>query len=366
MICRECEEKDGNTYSLLNKKVKHSVLTSAEMIHNELKCPACLKSESKVLWYESVANDSKNYSFVKCSYCGLHYVFPIPDASILSLLYCEYSVHQYSDEKLKKAYPALKTIIARWRFTVENHRSLVNWLKKNVAVASEIVSGRRVSFTLGLPLSLSAESNILDVGCGNGNWLLHMQKQGYGNLYGQDVFGSACKRLESFGIPVSTKELCSVGFPTGKFDLVRMEHVLEHVTNPFEYLTEIKRILKPGGRLVVTVPAIESLSYKLSGRCWAALDFPRHLFHFSLDSIKHLASRAGLSLNRYRYLPAFTHFYCSIETSLGGNFYGKPWFKIILLVMQPFYTFINTVLRKGDFLSVELVKSPFCKNKTTG
>lgn len=321
-------------------------------------CTACLKN-TQFLWADNF--DSKEYCFYKCLYCGLHFIYPIPDAQVIDLLYNKnYPSYQFDtiDIDIERAYPPLKVKIARWRFAKCRKTSFRFLLEKFLAIAIEIASGRMFSFPLGVPLSLPLGAEILDVGCGSGKWLLFMQRQGYVNLMGQDVSGPAASRLKPFGIPVVVGTLPEVGLPAELFDLIRMEHVLEHVSNPIEYLNEARRLLKSHGRIVMTVPAIESLSYKISGRDWLALEFPLHIYHYSLQSLRHIASRSGLTIRRYRYLSVWEQVIGSVDRSyLGSNLYRVLRKRIALISCRPFYAIINAIFTTGDFLSVEFVKN---------
>lgn len=73
-----------------------------------------------------------------------------------------------------------------------------------------------------------------------------------------------------------------------KFDAITLWHVLEHVENLADYIKTLKTLLKPNGRIVIAVPNYKSYDAKLYKEYWAAFDVPRHLWHFSQNSIHKL------------------------------------------------------------------------------
>ena len=81
-----------------------------------------------------------------------------------------------------------------------------------------------------------------------------------------------------------------------RFDRVLLSHVLEHVPNPLEVLEKLRGRLRPGGRLLLSVPNVESLQAQVFGGYWLGYDMPRHLWHFSPSTLGHLVRRAGFEI----------------------------------------------------------------------
>ena len=91
----------------------------------------------------------------------------------------------------------------------------------------------------------------------------------------------------------SRSDLAAAGYPSSYFDQVLIWHVLEHLEQPRETLEEVRRILRPGGRLVVAVPNLASRQAAWSGAAWFHLDLPRHLYHFPLAALRRLLDETG-------------------------------------------------------------------------
>src|SRR5207248_758081 len=84
------------------------------------------------------------------------------------------------------------------------------------------------------------------------------------------------------------------------FDVITMWHALEHVHDPLDVLRQARRLLAPGGKLVVAVPNIDSLPFRWFGHAWYGLDLPRHLTHFSAWTLKLMLQRAGFGVGPVR------------------------------------------------------------------
>jgi 2-polyprenyl-3-methyl-5-hydroxy-6-metoxy-1,4-benzoquinol methylase len=100
-------------------------------------------------------------------------------------------------------------------------------------------------------------------------------------------------------------------FSPGQFDCITLWHVLEHLYNPESYFSGIRRILKPGGTVIVALPNSDSFDAKYFGKLWAAWDVPRHLWHFNPKVFRQFASKAGFDV-RSEYVLPFDVFYISV------------------------------------------------------
>jgi SAM-dependent methyltransferase len=112
---------------------------------------------------------------------------------------------------------------------------------------------------------------LLDVGCGNGGFLLRTQQAGW------SVHEGAFDALPS----------------RDEFDVVTCSHVIEHVHEPQALLHSMKTYLRPGGTIWLATPNAQSIGHKLFGASWYLLEPPRYLPVFSRQGLADLLARAG-------------------------------------------------------------------------
>ncbi|UZE95154.1 class I SAM-dependent methyltransferase [Alkalimarinus alittae] len=136
---------------------------------------------------------------------------------------------------------------------------------------------------------------ILDIGCAKGDFLAFLGKRFPNlNLHGCDAFND---KVAHPNIEFCNAELSNAGYPASCFDLVTAWAVFEHLHFPSKYFEELGRILKPKGKFIFLVPNANSLYGKKSYR----EDLPRHLHHFSRNTVEKYANRYGLSLTNIHY-----------------------------------------------------------------
>ena len=135
-------------------------------------------------------------------------------------------------------------------------------------------------------------NRLLDVGCGAGNLLLAAQKNGW-NGHGLDVSANAAKHVRELGFEVFQGELRDANFPDGHFDVVTAAEFLEHLPEPRALLTEVARVLRPGGLFWTTTPHARGLSARVLGLKWRCIWPPEHLQLFSASGLKSLMRDVG-------------------------------------------------------------------------
>ena len=144
---------------------------------------------------------------------------------------------------------------------------------------------------------------LLDLGCGDGRFLMQMQKLGWDGE-GLEVDPVAAELAHRrTGWTVHGSELGDANLPAGSFGLVTMVHVLEHLPDPRETLTRVHDLLAPGGWVGIAVPNVGSLEAGIFGSCWYPLDLPRHFWGFTPHSLTRLAESCGFDVVHRSYLP---------------------------------------------------------------
>ena len=145
--------------------------------------------------------------------------------------------------------------------------------------------------------NVSFDSKILDVGSGNGLRLVGLARNGFTNITGIDPFIEEDIFYDN-GIKIFKKNIFEL---EGKFDMIMLNHALEHMEEPLTVMNEINRLLNPGGTALIRIPIANSYSWRKYGVNWVALDPPRHLFLHTPKSIKILADKSGFELTSIMY-----------------------------------------------------------------
>lgn len=170
------------------------------------------------------------------------------------------------------------------------------------------LDGRKRDVPWNFAQALSAlrpadRGELLDVGCAEGHFLWLAQEAGF-KVTGLD-FNPISLRIarDVFGVPsvyqCSVEELARQ-FPDTPYDVVTIFEVLEHTANPFETLTSLHHVLKPGGQLCLSVPGFLR---------WPALFHPEvdtpphHLTLWTEDALGSLLERAGFVVRALRAKP---------------------------------------------------------------
>jgi 2-polyprenyl-3-methyl-5-hydroxy-6-metoxy-1,4-benzoquinol methylase len=135
---------------------------------------------------------------------------------------------------------------------------------------------------------------ILDLGCSSGSFLSSLPL-GRWELHGIEMSAEVARRAEArCGVKVFVGDILDAQFPSQHFDAITCLHVFEHLYQPKEVLARVANWLKPGGVFFALMPNIESAGFRFFRSYWYALELPRHLFHFSPQSLTRLADSAGL------------------------------------------------------------------------
>jgi 2-polyprenyl-3-methyl-5-hydroxy-6-metoxy-1,4-benzoquinol methylase len=252
-------------------------------------CPICKKEEMKYFLSatdHNVSGDKFNLS--SCCSCGFVFTNPIPTLETIGRYYK--SENYISHSRTKKG--------------------LINTMY-------HIVRKHQINKKEGLIGALTKDKNLLDIGCGTGEFISHCKNMGW-NVSGTEPEEKA--RKLNTEVDAVHENIYSKKIKNNSFSVVTMWHVLEHVYNLEQDLLKIKNLIKNKGFLIVAVPNHESYDGKHYKENWAAYDVPIHLYHFRQGDIENLFSKMGFTLKKVKPL-IFDSYYISLlsEQKKGGN-----------------------------------------------
>ncbi|MCM8768781.1 MAG: class I SAM-dependent methyltransferase [Candidatus Omnitrophica bacterium] len=208
-------------------------------------CTFC-KAESKLVWKE------KEYRVYCCRLCGSASLKPVP-ANIHSV---------YNELYFRRWY--LSTIHSRRRYLKQLFSSL-----------------RRC---------LPAGRKLLDVGCGVGIFLEIARDEGW-EAIGVEISPFATNWCRQLGFTVIHAPLTAANLPSASFDLVTLWDVLAHVPEAPAYLETVRRLLKPGGAVLIKTPSHPAGLFRLArvfsftGKSRSLLHIPAQIHHFNPSSL---------------------------------------------------------------------------------
>lgn len=245
------------------------------MVHHSA-CPLCA---SERIGLEYKCNDflvsNTEFAVFRCSTCNFAFTQDSPDEAGIGIFYESESYISHSDSN--KGF-----VNKLYRFS----RNIMLKRKRNLIIK---ISGLE-------------NGKLLDIGSGTGYFANAMKEAGW-VVKGIEINEKARNySVSQFGLDVNHPDTISE-FDPESFDCITLWHVLEHFQNPDKYLSEIRRILKPGSLCIVAIPNCNSSDALYYKKFWAAWDVPRHLWHFNPATFSLLTKKTGFVLERIKLLP---------------------------------------------------------------
>ncbi len=244
------------------------------------------------------------WSFRRCVECRLVYLRPIP-ARLVEAYPEHYSQHApgvTSPEPSGRVKRGIRAAV----LTAYGYPTRHAW-PRSVGVILKRYPQFRIRSTGGFPLLPPGPPSgaLVDVGCGNGRFVSLARHLGWNAVGVESDPKSAGLARELIGDVVydsfdAARESC------GRFDVVTLNHVLEHVADPLGLLHAIRDSLAPGGRVGIAVPNWTSLLHRIFRRHWSGLEHPRHVLAFDLDTLVGTVERAGFRVIARTTVPALT------------------------------------------------------------
>ncbi len=338
-------------------------------------CELCRSDRSDVVFRQRdllfhMSDDE--FTVVRCSACGLVYLNPRPTREEISQYY---PTEYYSPEspksrtRLELLLKRLSSTVKRWiredfyGYPSRTRRSLLHALRKVALLPERFrrwLTGREV-------IPWSGQGRLLDVGCGPGVNLKTYQEQGW-DVYGIDLSETAAARArEKVGDRIHCGTLETAPLKDEMFDVVVLNHSLEHMFSPIQTLEKVWRLLRPGGTAVIAVPNVESLEASLFGPLWIGWDPPRHLYNFGKATLTKVLEAAGFQVGQSRTALGGYFFMVSLERAWTSRHGGKlPARKLLEKVFVTPLCLLAGHLGYGTEIKVYAVKSDGAKGSGRG
>ena len=237
------------------KKLKNPDRFSFEKVN----CYICGSDDCEkfLVGEDDLTGKEGNFLYVKCSSCKL--VYQNPRINIQGIK--EFYDSEYIAHRKKKDWGMLTPL---YEYTMSKHDR-----EKDKIVQKYV--------------PLNAKTEVLDVGCAVGTFLLHLRKKYDCKISGVD-FKEDLSYPDFDKINFYQGLFYEQAIPEQKFDLVTMWHFFEHDYDPNKSLEMAKKVLKPGGKLIIEVPRLDSLTFKMYKNKWPGVQAPQHTALYNKES----------------------------------------------------------------------------------
>jgi len=287
-------------------------------------CPACGAAEARFCFAKN------GHDLFQCRSCSALYVFPVP-----------------SREELAEFY----------RRTEGEQKSSLCW------TGSRRHSWKTWRWALEGIERRAGRGPLLDVGCGAGQFLDFARRRGWTKLSGVELSLQAASRAREVpGAAIYMGDLLELALPSESFAGITMWDVIEHLPDPRAMIREARRLLRPGGVLVISVPNRHGLAMRIFRRHSIVVSPPEHLTYFSRAAIRKLLESEGFAIEAIRcidiYLREWTRLFAkspegeAAETTLYRSFYDRLTGSRLFLAAMDVANRLLNLTRLGDQLLV--------------
>jgi SAM-dependent methyltransferase len=237
------------------------------------------------------------HALQRCLRCGLVYLSPRPTEEESTRHYAatDYqpfvSARGLAGDRLSfydRLYVAVRRVNVRWK-----RRLIERWRRP---------AGR-----------------LLEIGCGTGELLAELRRVGWQVRGVERDTAAAAHAQQALQLAVWAGGLDALPGREAGFDVACLWHVLEHLHDPHGVLEQVRTRLAHDALLVLAVPNAQGLDARVYGASWVAYDAPRHLHHWSLDTLEQLCGGHGFRLLSAGPLPLDAAFNTLMSEHLRGQ-----------------------------------------------
>jgi len=257
-------------------------------------CDYCGSSDSETVFVgrDRLLSIPGEFPVVRCSSCGLLRTNPQPTPETIGWAYPEgYEIHDVGVDRPGTPEGLLRYALVNFKgYPIGEPASRLSRLL-NAPRARRLLAHRRM---VGY-VPYRGAGRLLDLGCGSGRYVARMAAAGW-RAEGLDLVERAVAEGREQGLALSVGTLPGADLEKEHYDVVTLWHVLEHVPSPMATLRSVREVLKPGGALHLVCPLSDSLAARWTGPAWYGLDVPRHLTHFTRETLGRSIVEAGFAV----------------------------------------------------------------------
>lgn len=295
-------------------------------------------------------NPNLFFRIVKCKNCSLAFLSPRPKREYISKFY---KIESYWGQDLK-------IITSQKRSGYKKDRERI------YGPVYKLIPKRKGA--------------IFDVGAGTGLFLSRFAESGW-KTDGIEFSKSAVEfAKKNYNVKLKVGDFLDYKFEPNSFDVVTLNNVLEHLYDPLGTLKEVRRVLRPDGVLIITVPNIDSLGFKIFKKKWYPLQPPIHLYHFTPVILSSMLNTVGFTIidvNHFFWVHSYFSLYESFrhlftKNNLNGRVIDrdapmntsrispvKEMGKIIDIIFSSAVSFLGSVLGRGETIIIRAKPSSF-------
>lgn len=230
-------------------------------------CPICAGTAERFLFlYDWAYTGEGPFGYLRCRQCG-----------------AVFAEERLPPEALGRYYPP--------NYAAYTAPSKVSWLAR----ATKTIGMRQ---RRRLVECLCQGGNLLDIGCGNGDFVETMQATGRWQTSGLERDEGAVRIARARGLNIHQGQIPEVALAPNMFDIITLWDVLEHLEDPWDTLKSIIPWLRPGGFLVLRTPDAASQQARTFDQWWAGYDAPRHRIIYTSQALERLLKACGLKPKR--------------------------------------------------------------------
>jgi len=229
-----------------------------------MNCTCC---ESKEIFY---LGKREGFSIYRCKDCKFEFIHPLPSTSEIQEYYNKTQIQNDVQKIINESINSLEK---------KSKSFQKSWYEKVLKTSKKFTNKEKLK--------------ILEVGSGFGNFIHYTNTLGH-NAVGTEVtkeIADCSRNLIKGEIKYIKNNRYQEYFENEKFDLIYLEHVFEHILNPYSLLGDLKSLLDNNGIIMIIVPNHRSFLARIFKLNWSYVSPPYHVYHYNKESLTKLLEK---------------------------------------------------------------------------